>query len=180
MSIALVKDALTTNLAPAQRFVLVTLAAHVNHKRPDKGAWPSVATLARETGYSDRSVQKALRALEADGHISRLPPVGRSNRFLVHPQTVRHLTGLEQSTRPPAGPNSSELASPQPRRSFTPNPEGASPKQEETKKEKGRLSDAWRGGARSIGEVLSTSANDVCRKAITDFADQNPTAAKPS
>jgi pyocin large subunit-like protein len=64
------------NLAPADRggqpssackFVLVGLA---NHAGPDgSGAFPSVATLVRYTGLSERTVRTCLDRLEAGGII---------------------------------------------------------------------------------------------------------------
>lgn len=55
---------------PGRRLVLLVLA----DKADDDGtnAYPSVATIARETRMSERGVQYALRALEADGRIKKL------------------------------------------------------------------------------------------------------------
>jgi predicted transcriptional regulator len=49
-----------------------TLLALANQSRPDgTGAWPSVATIARQVRKSERQVQSDLRALEAQGLIRR-------------------------------------------------------------------------------------------------------------
>jgi hypothetical protein len=56
----------------ACKFVLVGLA---NHAGPDgTGAFPSVATLVRYTGLSERTVRTCLDRLEAEGIISPCDP----------------------------------------------------------------------------------------------------------
>ena len=56
----------------ACKFVLVGLA---NHAGPDgMGAFPSVATLVRYTGLSERTVRTCLDRLEAEGIISPCDP----------------------------------------------------------------------------------------------------------
>jgi hypothetical protein len=53
----------------SHRLVLLALADRANDD--GTGAWPSVATLAREARVSERSVQYALRRLETGGHIAK-------------------------------------------------------------------------------------------------------------
>jgi Helix-turn-helix domain len=56
----------------ACKFVLVGLA---NHAGPDgTGAFPSVATLVRYTGLSERTVRTCLDRLEAAGIVSACDP----------------------------------------------------------------------------------------------------------
>ena len=56
----------------ACKFVLVGLA---NHAGPDgAGAFPSVATLVRYTGLSERTVRTCLDRLEAEGIVSPCDP----------------------------------------------------------------------------------------------------------
>jgi biotin operon repressor len=69
MSIEVVKQAMTTPLPPGQRFVLVCLATHLDFKRPDKGAYPSMALIAKETGISRRSVVSHIQYLQDHGYI---------------------------------------------------------------------------------------------------------------
>ena len=74
MSVEAISWALNLAPVPADRsgqpsstckFVLVGLA---NHAGPDgTGAFPSVATLVRYTGLSERTVRTSLDCLEADG-----------------------------------------------------------------------------------------------------------------
>jgi pyocin large subunit-like protein len=59
--------------SPTMKLVLIGLA---NHAHPDgtAEAWPAVATLASYSGVSERTVQRALRELEAIGLISQHSP----------------------------------------------------------------------------------------------------------
>jgi Helix-turn-helix domain len=78
MSVEAISSALNLAPVPADRrgqpssackFVLVALA---NHAGPDgSGAFPSVATLVRYTGLSERTVRTCLDRLEAGGIIRR-------------------------------------------------------------------------------------------------------------
>ena len=60
-------------LAAPAKFVLVALAEHVSGE--GRACWHSVSRQARMTGYAERSVRRALRALEAAGlvRIERRP-----------------------------------------------------------------------------------------------------------
>ncbi len=81
MSVEAISWALNLAPVPADRsgqpsgackFVLVGLA---NHAGPDgTGAFPSVATLVRYTGLSERTVRTSLDRLEADGIITGCDP----------------------------------------------------------------------------------------------------------
>ncbi|MDH6462023.1 AraC-like DNA-binding protein [Micromonospora sp. A200] len=68
MSIA-VKEALlqSHDLGKNERLVLLTLAAHANE---NGDAWPSVATIARYVGCSERTVQRALAKLVELGRLA--------------------------------------------------------------------------------------------------------------
>ena len=66
-----------------QRVVGLALATHFNRQGT---AWPSVRTLARESGCTDRTVRRALREIEQAGylHIQRSglgAGSGRTNRY---------------------------------------------------------------------------------------------------
>ncbi|OKI45137.1 hypothetical protein A6A27_12060 [Micromonospora sp. CB01531] len=64
-----VKQALldSADLGKNERLVLLTLAAHANE---NGDAWPSVATIARYVGCSERTVQRALAKLVELGRIA--------------------------------------------------------------------------------------------------------------
>jgi hypothetical protein len=62
----------STKVSGQARHVLMVLEyAHANDGR----AWPSVPTLAAETGWSERTVQRALRELEETGDIATMVSV---------------------------------------------------------------------------------------------------------
>lgn len=73
-------------LKPPERFVMVAFADYVGTEVPD--AWPSVATLSRKTGLSRRTVQRALRTLQAARIIS---PAGPAPAVRNDRQTIRYL-----------------------------------------------------------------------------------------
>ncbi|MDP9428494.1 MAG: helix-turn-helix domain-containing protein [Actinomycetota bacterium] len=54
--------------AGADRLLLLAIADHAGNDGDD--AWPSVPTLARKTGFSERSVQRGVARLEAGGHLA--------------------------------------------------------------------------------------------------------------
>ncbi len=57
-------------LKPNSKFVLMALADACDD---DGYCWPSVPTLARKTGLEDRSVQRILNQLKADGLVQTQP-----------------------------------------------------------------------------------------------------------
>jgi DNA-binding transcriptional regulator YhcF (GntR family) len=64
-----------------EKLVALTLATHMDMN--GENAWPSLATLARETGLSTRTVQRAIAGLR-DKELIRVKPghgPGRSNRY---------------------------------------------------------------------------------------------------
>src|SRR5512138_2854074 len=50
---------------PSHKFTLLAYADHADHQ--GKNMWPSVPTIARKTGYEERSVQRLTNDLEAMG-----------------------------------------------------------------------------------------------------------------
>src|SRR5579862_2946722 len=55
-------------LKPHERCVLITLADRANHKT--RKCWPSVATMAQDSGVSEREVHRALKKFRALGLIT--------------------------------------------------------------------------------------------------------------
>lgn len=108
MSIESVSRALNVDdarLTTTERFVLVGMANHDG----DGGCWPAIATLARYTGITERSVQRAIGRLETLGYVTRQIGEGgthqtrndrRPNRYTLHlrgdasvtPSTVHGVT----------------------------------------------------------------------------------------
>jgi hypothetical protein len=85
MSIQAVSWAFEQNVPTLEKFVLVALANYSNH---DEEAWPSLATLSRDTSMCIKTIRVKLRALESLNLISRsnrFNEVGQtSNRYLLH------------------------------------------------------------------------------------------------
>lgn len=85
---------LVWNLDPAvvscsERLVLLCLADHAHHD--GRGAWPSVATMARRTSLTCRAIQKILPRL-ADKHLIVKEGKGArgSIRYALHPTELEH------------------------------------------------------------------------------------------
>lgn len=88
-------------LLPGERHILLLLATHANG--PDT-PWPSVQTIATESGYTGRRVQQILQSLEAKGVIIRNGIGGRSmtNSYELRLH-VNHEAGfaeIAQTTKP--------------------------------------------------------------------------------
>lgn len=60
---------MTSGLTPTERLVGLTLSLHMD--RDGGSCWPSLTTLANETGLSRRTVIRALNTLDAEGYIKR-------------------------------------------------------------------------------------------------------------
>ena len=82
---------LSRSKGPA-RSVLVAIAYHTHDERPTAGAWPAVATLAAEAGYTERTVQTALTCLANMGELAidvgsggdaNCPAGRRPNRYTI-------------------------------------------------------------------------------------------------
>lgn len=68
-ALAWVFDAAPADLTMGQRLVLLSIANHADAR--GENSWPSIATIAKEAGISERSVHDALRKLEAMDVIDR-------------------------------------------------------------------------------------------------------------
>lgn len=101
-----------------EKAVLIALA----DKADDSGlCWPSIATLAEMTCFSDRAVQKCIHSLAAKNVLSvQKSPGGKSNKYLLNPEPRSPLSVAPtlQNGEPDA-PFNGEPRSP--RTSFTPN-----------------------------------------------------------
>lgn len=77
-----------SDLAPTQRHVAMTLSLHMSER--GDSCFPSLPTLARETGYSIRTVIRALHVLQTRGWLSvkRGGGRGRPNRYTATIPTV--------------------------------------------------------------------------------------------
>ena len=78
-------------LSPSELKVLISLSLRMDDKRK---AYPSVARIARDTGYSDRQVIRTLQRLDKRGLISRKKRRDsskkyRSNLYTILPGWIR-------------------------------------------------------------------------------------------
>lgn len=70
------------SLPASEKIVLLALADNAN----DEGiCWPSIATIARKSSKSERTVQAAIQSLKEAGLLSRQEVVGKGCRYTVHP-----------------------------------------------------------------------------------------------
>jgi len=79
-------------LPDSEKIVLLALADCAN----DEGdCWPSMATLARKCSKTDRTIQSAIKALVAAGHLTRRENPGKGCNYTVHP-----VRGTPEATSP--------------------------------------------------------------------------------
>jgi hypothetical protein len=72
-----------TKLSATEKLVLLALADFAC----DGGeCWPSIATLCGKTELGERTVQRAVSALEQAGHLSRNQVLGKGCRYNIHPR----------------------------------------------------------------------------------------------
>lgn len=86
MSFSAIKWAFKQPVSPTEKLVLLCIADHAHEKTQQ--CWPSVATIASESGYSRRTVFYAIESLVELGFISRDERFNRnrqtSNRYTVN------------------------------------------------------------------------------------------------
>jgi hypothetical protein len=83
MSIHIMAQVWQTDLPPTERLVLLALADCANHEGE---CWPSIATLVRKTGASERTVQRALRVIEDRKMMQRVVKPGKGVRYFLDPR----------------------------------------------------------------------------------------------
>lgn len=84
MCVKLIAASWPIALSPSAKLVLVRLADRANPKNGN-ACWPSVGTIARDTGLSERTVQTQINFLEKAGHITIERRWGRSSKYHLHP-----------------------------------------------------------------------------------------------
>ncbi len=107
-----------TGISGTEKSVLVSLADQADETGL---CWPSVATTAERTCFSDRAVQKAIHSLAEKGYLTvQVSPGGKSNKYTINPEPRSPLTVA--STPANGEPNSPLNGEPRsPRTTFTPN-----------------------------------------------------------
>jgi DNA-binding Lrp family transcriptional regulator len=71
MSVRATTWAWKQKISPTAKLVLLDLSDRVNDKRGDDACWPEQETIAERTGFTSRTVNSALKALETKGLIKR-------------------------------------------------------------------------------------------------------------
>lgn len=165
MSISLIAKVFATDLCPTRRLVLLALADAVNERRQSKGCWPSVATLMRKTGLSDRAIQKALIDLETAGYITRKMRKGTSTIYYVHLDHPRNSCGGKRKLGTIELEATPERYSPTPRMMITTPSEPPSAKPEQIKKETAVDRGVRSRTAHSVGSYLRDSPIQLIREA---------------
>lgn len=85
MSIKLMAAAWEMDIPQTEKMVLLCLCDHAN----DNGVcWPSVASMARKCSVSERSVQRAIRALRNRKIVTWDDAPGRVHKFVIDPRRI--------------------------------------------------------------------------------------------
>lgn len=113
MSIKLMSAAWDLDIPSTEKMVLLCLCDFAS----DEGGncWPSMATIAGRCSTSERTVQRAIRALETRGILDTSQRLGTSSRYRIHPrQIVRgdKMSGVTKTTKTP------DTVSPKPSRTI--------------------------------------------------------------
>lgn len=82
MSIRIMSQVWEVDLPASEKLVLLALADCAND---EGGCWPSMATLSSKCSKSERTIQTAIKALVAAGHVLRDERPGRGCFYIVRP-----------------------------------------------------------------------------------------------
>jgi len=103
------------DLADSEMLILLAMADWADR---DGVCWPSIAQLADKTNKGERTIQGAIKAIVAKGHLTRVEVPGRGCRYVVHPRsgcTPAEIAPPQRTARTPAAaaPNTSVNTIPQ-------------------------------------------------------------------
>ena len=99
-------------MLPTDKLVMLALADCAN----DEGhCWPSIATVARKSGASERSVQRAIRRAEEAGLLHREEVIGKGCKYNIDP---RHCVTPVKVSPPPQCHPTPDTVSPKPSRTI--------------------------------------------------------------
>lgn len=114
MSVRIMAAIWETALEPTDKLVILALADCAN----DEGlCWPSIATVARKSGVSERSVQRAIRKAEGAGILTRTEVKGKGCKYVLHP---RHTVTPDTQSPPTECHHTPDTVSPKPSRTTKP------------------------------------------------------------
>lgn len=83
MSIKLMSACWELSLPPGEKLVLLALADQANDE--GRNCWPSLRHIAHRSGQNERTVRRALRALELKGCLTKADRAGTSSQYHIHP-----------------------------------------------------------------------------------------------
>jgi predicted transcriptional regulator len=102
MSIHIMSAVWKMDLPDSEKLIMLALADWSND---DGQCWPSIAKLAAKSSKSERTVQGALKSLEAKGALSRVMKSGKGTIYTLHPRedcTPAAAAPPQRTTRTPA------------------------------------------------------------------------------
>ena len=112
MSIRIMSDIWEMSFPPTDKLVFLALADCAN----DEGlAWPSIATIARKSGVSERTVQRSIRVGELAGLIRREEVKGKGCKYHFNP---RHSVTPDKVSRVTNEAHTPDTVSPKPSRTI--------------------------------------------------------------
>lgn len=105
-------------ISPTQKLVLLSMADRAGE---DHTCWPSITRLVQDTGFSDRTIQKAIAGMEAIGLVRRIATSGKVNRYLLLGVSAREAESMHTAKPlPGCDAQHAEADSLHPRTTFTP------------------------------------------------------------
>jgi hypothetical protein len=133
VSIKLMSIAWEADLPLAEKAVLLCLCDHAND---DGECWPSMARVARRSSMSERTAQRAIKALRDRGILAWHDVPGRSHKFTIDPRrivTPDNLSPPTMATKPPTQCHPTpDTVSPKPSRTIKQPSNDMSPDGDET------------------------------------------------
>ena len=97
MSIKLMAAAWEIELPTPEKMVLLILCDHAND---DGVCWPSVATMGRKSGLSERTIQRALKSLSDDGLFAFKDTPGKGRKYTLNSGQICRKIPAEISANP--------------------------------------------------------------------------------
>jgi hypothetical protein len=169
MSIAMINRVKVSGIKPTARLVAFLLADH--HNDSTGLCFPSIPTLAAETGLSERSVIRALEELEGSNQIRINKSVGKSSKYiLLFPPTPDSLSPLTESHPCHSVTTTPDRESPHPCHAVTPPLTGCHPNHKEPE-EKRKVNHNDVGFALSAEIAKTNKGKPSCINEVLRFAD---------
>jgi hypothetical protein len=131
MSVRLMAEVWQLPMVPAEKLVALALADAAND---DGLCWPSIATIARKSGLSERTVQRTIRGFERSW-VKRDEVIGKGCKYVLNP---RHYVTPDTTSPVTPATDTGDTMSPKPSRTIRPQKTSSSSVSRAT-----RLPDDW-------------------------------------